>query len=150
MMLPAVAGRAPVWPEMGANGAPVWPTGEDALHARFMTVRFERPADREIDVDVAAHGDGLISSWAMNAMPGQQIGVMGPVGNLELPDADTKVLAADLTGLPTIARALEDRAFGENTRIVAEAENLQALKVYLGAEEIEETALQSGQFASEV
>ena len=97
IMLPAIAGRSPSWPRMGANGAPIWPRGEDALHARYITIIGSRASDGEIDIDVAAHGDGLISSWAMNCEVGQQVGIMGPIGSVEIPDAETAVLAADLT-----------------------------------------------------
>lgn len=130
MMLPVMAGRAPVWPAMGANGAPVWPQGDDRLHDRFLTIRAQRPETREVDLDVVSHGDGLISSWAMQAQPGDEIGAMGPVDNTRLGAAERYLLAADRTGLPAIARILEKlpNALGD---VVGEADSLEALRAYL-------------------
>lgn len=150
MMLPASAGRPPVWPRIGANGAPVWPQGDDALHARFMTIRHARPDASEIDIDIAAHGDGLISNWAMNATEGQEIGALGPIGNVEIPNADSYLLAADLTGLPTIARFLEDATHSFAAQIVAEAASIEALREYLPATDAGLHHLETKEFSNSV
>ena len=148
IMLPAIAGRSPSWPRMGANGAPIWPRGEDALHARYITIIGSRASDGEIDIDVAAHGDGLISSWAMNCEVGQQVGIMGPIGSVEIPDAETAVLAADLTALPTVARALAHGRFGPKAWIIGEAPDEGALRAYLGDPDLPVLALATDAFST--
>ncbi len=107
MMMPADPRRSAVWPRMGANGAPVWPRGEDKLHARFVTLRSVREAECEVDVDIACHDGGLVSDWALQAKPGQTVGMMGPIGSARLKFSQNLFLAADGTGLGMIARLLE-------------------------------------------
>ena len=106
LVLPCDPARRPVWPVMGANGAPVWPQGEDALHARYVTLKNIRPESEEVDIDIVRHGAGLISRWAHGAREGQQIGAMGPVGISALPEAASYFIAADGTGLPVVAQLL--------------------------------------------
>lgn len=106
LMMPLEPGRAPVWPVMGANGSPVWPQGNDTLHARYVTIKEVRADVEEVDVDIVRHAGGLISEWAQHAQPGDQVGAMGPAGTTALPAVDTYFLAADGTGMPAIARLL--------------------------------------------
>ncbi|MGD1883903.1 MAG: siderophore-interacting protein [Paracoccaceae bacterium] len=106
LMLPSRPGRDPVWPRMGENGSPIWPQGDDKLHARYVTIKNVRADVAEIDLDIVRHAGGLISLWAQQAEPGQFIGAMGPAGMDQLPKATTYFLAADGTGLPAIARLL--------------------------------------------
>lgn len=106
MILPCDPTRAAIWPVMGANGAPVWPTGDDALHARYLTLKNIRPETEEVEVDVVRHRSGLISRWAQHARSGQQIGTMGPVGITALPEVASYFLAADGTGLPAVAQLM--------------------------------------------
>ena len=108
MILPLDRTRAPVWPRMGANGTPVWPHGADKLHARFVTIRQVRAESNEVDLDIVRHGDGLISQFALGAQPGQEIGAMGPAGMQALPPHNRYFIAADGTGLPGVARLLEN------------------------------------------
>lgn len=131
MMLPETPGRAPVWPSMGENGAPVWPQGDDRLHARYLTIRHVRPSVREMDLDVVEHGDGLISSWASHANIGEDIGAMGPAGEAVLPLAQDYLLASDLTGAPALARYLENMPPNTNGQVLCEASDLEQLSEYL-------------------
>ncbi|MEM9439912.1 MAG: siderophore-interacting protein, partial [Pseudomonadota bacterium] len=78
LMMPLDAERTPIWPRMAENGTPRWPQGDDKLHARFITLRHVRPNEGEVDIDIALHDGGLISSWAEQAKDGQTVGVMGP------------------------------------------------------------------------
>ncbi|MEL7252771.1 MAG: siderophore-interacting protein [Pseudomonadota bacterium] len=107
LMMPQDVTRTPIWPHMAANGAPVWPQGDDKLHARFVTVRQCRPEAGEIDIDIVRHDTGLISQFAQSAHEGQVVGGMGPAGMNHLPQHDTYLLTADGTGLPAVARLLE-------------------------------------------
>jgi NADPH-dependent ferric siderophore reductase len=85
---------------------------------RTYTVRAVRPARREIDVDVALHGDsGPASRWARAARPGDAVAVLGPNadydgvhGGIDFhppPDAQHVLLAGDETALPAIMSILE-------------------------------------------
>jgi NADPH-dependent ferric siderophore reductase len=76
---------------------------------RTITVRRADAAAREIDVDIAVHGDhGAAGPWAATAQPGQPMYLMGPSGAYSPdPAADWYLLAGDETALPAISVALE-------------------------------------------
>jgi NADPH-dependent ferric siderophore reductase len=76
---------------------------------RTMTVRRADPADRQIAIDVAVHGEhGTAGLWAATAEPGQPAYLMGPSGAYTPdPAADWHLLAGDETALPAISVALE-------------------------------------------
>lgn len=131
LMLPSVAGRKPVWPRMAANGAPVWPSGADALHTRYMTIVAARPETEEIDLDMVRHGDGLISGWAQRAAAGDEIGAMGPAGMQGLPEVERYLLAADMTGLSSAARILETLPKGAEGALIVSAPDDCDLSAYL-------------------
>lgn len=97
----------PLWePTVGADGAVVWPAAEGAVR-RTYTIRGYDAARGALDVDVALHDDpGPGARWAVEARPGDRVGVMGPGGG-GAPRADWMLLAGDETALPAIARILE-------------------------------------------
>jgi NADPH-dependent ferric siderophore reductase len=76
---------------------------------RTITVRRADAAAREIDVDIAVHGDhGAAGPWAATAQPGQPMYLMGPSGAFAPdPAADWYLLVGDETALPAIRVALE-------------------------------------------
>jgi NADPH-dependent ferric siderophore reductase len=86
---------------------------------RTYTVRYVRPADREVDVDVVRHpdGHGPAARWAESARPGDRLGMVGPDarypgghGGAEFrsPPPGTPVLiAGDETAVPAVAAILE-------------------------------------------
>lgn len=150
MILPSVADRQPIWPRMGQNGAPVWPQGDDALHARFLTIRAIRSEQNEIDLDVVCHGDGLISSWAMSASPGDEIGAMGPTDYESLPNVDRVFLAADQTGLPLVARFLENLPENVTGDVIGGAEDLNGLVQYLPETNLEITHIHPTEFSRRI
>nr|WP_121272277.1 siderophore-interacting protein [Pedobacter schmidteae] len=65
---------------------------------------------KEIWIDFVAHGDeGPASAWAINARPGDVLGVMMKEKKTELyPQADNYILIADATGIPVLGAILED------------------------------------------
>lgn len=150
LMMPAERGRAPVWPVIGENGAIAWPQGDDKLHARFVTIRHVRVAEREIDVDIATHDGGLISTWASMDGDSLEVGVMGPGGDAALPSAENVVLAADYTGLPALARLIESVGGRVTGRLYAAAPSLETLEAYLPASGLEVTAMDPGTFTRDV
>ena len=107
LMLPADRTRAPVWPSVAANGVTKWPKGNDRLHVRYFTLRSVHPEAGEVDIDVVEHPGGMISDWALEAAPGDRIGVMGPGGGQPPEQHEGLLLAGDMTALPPIARILE-------------------------------------------
>ncbi|WP_166981218.1 siderophore-interacting protein [Paramicrobacterium fandaimingii] len=84
---------------------------------RTYTIRSIRVADRELDVDFVAHGDGgPASQWAMSAAVGERVIVVGPdsrsssrgVGLTWKPGAARHLLiAGDETAVPAISAILE-------------------------------------------
>ncbi|WP_411035594.1 DUF2218 domain-containing protein [Shinella sp. BYT-45] len=97
----------PEWPVPGEDGLPVWPAGDRRPQVRTYTVRSLDLDAGTIDVDFVVHGDhGVGSRWALNARPGDVIGVRGPTGRRR-PEADWYWLVGDETALPVIARTLE-------------------------------------------
>lgn len=150
LMLPAKLGRAPVWPSMGANGAPVWPQGEDSLHARYITIRSARADKQELDLDVVNHGDGLISGWASHADIGAEIGAMGPIGETSLPVARDYLIIADQTGLPAVARFLETLPDDARGQVICEADTQDALTQYLPDTKLSVAALPRAAFSKDM
>ncbi len=97
----------PEWPVPGEDGLPIWPAQDKRPQVRTYTVRSINADASAFDVDFVLHGDGSVGSrWALNARPGDLVGVRGPVGR-PLPAADWYLLVGDETALPVIARTLE-------------------------------------------
>ncbi|WAC27688.1 siderophore-interacting protein [Ancylobacter sp. SL191] len=99
------------WPVLDDHGHVVWPDGQK-LPTRVYTIRHIDAAAGELTVDFALHErPGPATRWAMAAEPGDIVGILGPAANGTKP-ADFHVLAGDETGLPGIARLLEQLAPG--------------------------------------
>ncbi len=76
---------------------------------RTYTIRAHRPETLELDIDFVLHGDnGPASAWAMNAVEGDEVSIVGP-GAKKMVDfsADWFFLAGDMTALPAISVNLE-------------------------------------------
>ncbi|PTE07887.1 siderophore-interacting protein [Mesorhizobium helmanticense] len=107
MLFPTSEVPDPLWPMLGSNGLPVWPSDDRRPVARVYTIRALDVANGVIDVDFLVHpGESVGAAWAMQAAPGMKVGIMGPVGRPVRP-ASWYVLGADETGLPALARLLE-------------------------------------------
>lgn len=150
LMMPAQRGRKPVWPVINENGATVWPQGDDTLHTRYVTIRAIRPDAREVDVDIAHHAGGLISDWAALEGDDQEVGVMGPAGDPRLEHTENVVLAADVTGLPAIARLIESVQGQVSGHLFVAAPSQQALEDYLPRSSLKMTAIDPARFTDEV
>lgn len=97
----------PVLPVM-VDGSVTFAAGRRPL-ARAYTVRRYDPQTRELDVDFVVHGDGVATTWARDASPGDRMHIAGPSVSQGLPEDYEYLLAVgDETALPAIARLLED------------------------------------------
>lgn len=107
MLFPTRDVPDPLWPVLGSNGLPAWPSDDRRPVARVYTIRALDMEKGVIDVDFLIHpGDSVGAHWAMQATPGMKIGIMGPVGRPVRP-ASWYLMGADETGLPALARMLE-------------------------------------------
>ena len=108
-------------PAIGADGRWSYPAGPSKVRCSTYTVRRYDAAKGELDIDFVVHAGGLASEWALRAAPGDKIVLNTPHG-LYAPPEDTKwqVLACDATGLPALARLLENVSPAIMTRVVVE------------------------------
>ena len=75
---------------------------------RDFTVRAFDPRGPYLDIDFVVHGHGVAARWAEAATPGQQLGMLGPRSSHVIYDLfDSYVFAADESGLPALARWVE-------------------------------------------
>lgn len=128
-------------PDTGVTRAPRqdgdhldWPTPFPPT--REYTVRRYDAEAEEIDIDFVLHEGGLASTWALEAPIGSSLWVAGPRPSRVVPaDFGFHVLAADETGLPAVARWLEELpadARGAAVVEVADADEEQELRVPAG------------------
>ncbi|MFD7549381.1 siderophore-interacting protein [Streptomyces sp. NPDC059816] len=97
------------------------PEGRPTAPMRTYTIRAVRPEAAEIDIDFVIHDHGVAATWAAAAWPGDPLGLNAPTGLYDPPaDLARQVLVCDLTGLPALARILEDTPESVVTRAVVE------------------------------
>jgi NADPH-dependent ferric siderophore reductase len=121
VFFPEPGAELPVMPTLGPDGLEPPPPGQPLPVFRDYTVRYLRPAERELDVDFALHGHGPGATWAAQAAPGQRLGILGPRGSQMVPQTfDWYLLGADETALPALAAWLEQLPAG--ARVLAFAE----------------------------
>lgn len=108
LFFPGTPFGGPIWPVMGRDGRPMWPTGRKAPPARTYTIRNIDVSRGEADIDFVLHdGDDTPgATFASRAVPGDIVGMAGPVGGT-IACADTYLLLGDETALPAIGRILE-------------------------------------------
>lgn len=114
LMLPPGPGQALVLPVIGPDGERVPPAPGSAMPLmRDYTPRRIDLAAGELDIEFALHGDGPAANWAQQAAPGQWLTIGGPRGSFVVPtDFDWHLLVGDDTGLPAVARRLEELPTG--------------------------------------
>ncbi|WOI46205.1 siderophore-interacting protein [Acidovorax sp. BLS4] len=90
---------------------------------RDYTPRHHDIAARTLTIDFALHDAGPATQWALQAAPGQTVGVGGPRGSMVIPTAfDGYVLIGDDTALPAIARRLAELPAGAPVLVLAEVD----------------------------
>jgi NADPH-dependent ferric siderophore reductase len=93
--------------------------GEPA--ARNYTVRAFDPATGCMTIDFVRHEGGVAGQWAVEAVPGSRLRISRPRSWYRPPArARWQLLVADLTGLPALARIVEQRDPALDTRVVVE------------------------------
>ena len=87
---------------------------------RSYTVRRFDPAGPHLDIDFVVHDGGVAAQWAVQAQPGDRIRVSEPHGWYRPPiDTEWQLLVADMTGLPALARAVEQLPRGATAHVIA-------------------------------
>lgn len=115
-------------PVPGPDG-PVWPQGRPEM--RDYTPRRYDPATQTLTIDFAVHDAGPATRWALQARPGDTLGVGGPRGSMIIPTAfDAYVLIGDDTALPAIGRRLEELPQGAPVLVLAEVETPEDQQVF--------------------
>lgn len=119
-----------VFPDVGADRPPApqrvgdgwdYPVEGPRPVMRSYTVRRWEPQRCELTVDFAVHDGGAAARWALQARPGQVLGLTTASG-WHRPPADTawQLLLADMTALPAVGRIVEELAPGTRVHVLAE------------------------------
>lgn len=108
LLFPPVGFREPEWPMAGPDGRAIWPDDAHRPAVRTYSVsRFDEVAG-ELAIDFVLHGhNGPAANWALNAKPGDVIGVGGP-GGRGIRQSDWYLFAGDHCALPAIAHMLAE------------------------------------------
>jgi NADPH-dependent ferric siderophore reductase len=81
-----------------------------------------------ITLDIILHARGLATTWARGARPGHRVGLDNARSWYRPgPDTDWQLLVADLSGLPAIARIIEELPDGATATAVVEVADVDDL-----------------------
>jgi NADPH-dependent ferric siderophore reductase len=121
LVLPSPGSRTVAEPVTLPDGTQDYPGPDDQPPMRSYTVRSWDAAAGRMLVDLVVHDGGVASTWAQAARPGDVIYVTEAMGWYR-PPADTawQLLVADLTGLPALARAVEQLPAGTRAYALVE------------------------------
>ncbi|RNL63804.1 siderophore-interacting protein [Nocardioides marmoriginsengisoli] len=88
---------------------------------RTYTVRRYDAAAGEVTLDFVLHEQGVATTWARTASPGDVVGLNSPTAMYDAPaDTSWQVLVADTAGLPALSRILEQTPPEVRNRVVVE------------------------------
>ncbi|RSZ56408.1 siderophore-interacting protein [Massilia atriviolacea] len=111
--------------------------GPDAARRDYTPRSFD-PAAGELTIEFALHGDGPCAAWAAQAQPGQQVLIGGPKGSLIIPvDYDWHLLVGDETGLPAIARRLEELPAGTRATVIVKVDDAADRRAFASGAEVD-------------
>ncbi len=129
-------GEEPSFPEIGPDGKPmIDPANRPSL--RDYTPRRYDAATGELDIDFALHEAGPATEWAINAKPGDKLGLGGPRGSFVVAtDFDWYLLAGDETALPAIGRRLEELPATAKALVVVEVAGPQEEQAFTSKAEV--------------
>lgn len=104
---------------------------------RDYTPRRFDAASRELTIEFALHGTGPVADWAAHAGVGQRVTIAGPRGSMIVPlDYDWHLFVADETGLPAIARRLEELPIGSQALVFAQVGDPADRRVFDSAADV--------------
>lgn len=120
LLLAPERGVTPVQPVMAEDGRLAWPNGPRPI-SRVYTIRRIDAEQGVIEIDFVLHeGEAMPgAAFAVEALPGDTVGMTGP-GGAELREADLVLLLGDETALPAIARMLEEMPAGRRVKAMIE------------------------------
>ena len=108
-------------PTIDAEGRWTFPEERQRVRYSTYTVRSFDLARCELDVDLVVHDGGKASDWARDAELGERIVINNPRGLYARPDElERQILIADATGLPAVARILEQTPSQVSSRVFIE------------------------------
>lgn len=123
VLFPPAGSREVTIPERGPGGW-ILPEGSAPPVMRDYTVRRWLPETRELVFDFVVHEHGIAGRWARQAQAGDQLGVLGPRGNVIFPENYAHyVLIGDETALPSIQRFIEELPAEATIEVIAQAGN---------------------------
>jgi NADPH-dependent ferric siderophore reductase len=131
LFIPPEGLAEPIWPMIGEDGLLMQAPAETRPVVRKYTIREIDAGAGTLAIDFVLHDDaGPGSAFALRAQAGDRIGMAGP-GGRGLKPAERHVFLADETGLPAVARMLENlpaEAVGQVFLEVADAAEEQPLR----------------------
>src|SRR5262245_56986334 len=108
---------------------PLPDAGDDAVGIYFgegperrnYTVRHRGPGRDQITCDFVLHQRGMASDWVRHARPGDRVG-LDHARSWYRPEPITRwqLLVADLSGLPALARILDEQPAGVDAAVIVE------------------------------
>ena len=98
--------------------------GEPEFESRDYTPRRYDPQAKTLEIEFVIHDAGPATRWAEQAKAGQTLRIGGPRGSFVIPlTFDWHLLIGDDTGLPAIARRLEELPAGGRAVVLVEVDN---------------------------
>ena len=99
-------------------------TASRSSSSRDYTPRRYDPQAKTLDIEFVLHDAGPATAWAEQAKAGQTLRVGGPRGSFVIPFTfDWHLLIGDDTGLPAIARRLDELPAGSRAVVLVEVDN---------------------------
>jgi NADPH-dependent ferric siderophore reductase len=114
--------------------------GKPEVDSRDYTPRRYDPKANTLDIEFVLHDAGPATRWAEQAKAGQKLHIGGPRGSFVIPTTyDWHLLIGDDTGLPAIARRLEELPAGTRAVVLAEVDNAADEVAFQGAADVSVT-----------
>lgn len=108
LFFPRAGEETPFLPEISPDGRKLVDETQRPVSRDYTPQRYDA-ARNELAVDFAIHEAGPATRWALQARPGQKLGIAGPRGSsVVADDFDWYLLVGDETALPAIGRRLSE------------------------------------------